>query len=376
MRRWAILGGSAMLLVLATMASALGETDTPSSLARTLVSAQDQIPLGRKEALESIGEHRRRLLQKIQTSPDTIWKDHRQGQALVAYLLNGGHPLPIRQLVVRQVELGSWRDVIDALLAFSERAQDAIERLDHIDAKTLDPGVAGHFALIKAFANRTTVEKAMRNLADAKLLDPGGFVDEAATRREIELLLEGGQRAEAMQAATRYLWRFGSSLYAAGVVNYLSDSIVADLAGLPDGKPKVTAFFVELPEAARVPTLLRLSRSLLLKGKLDIAAFGAGAARSFAVPGSPEQVRAEFDLALAGAFVAEPEAASGKLRAMKAGLSSGEDNMLLEATLSMLEQINAPVRARPDATTTGTPATEAAAAIVRQAAAALENDRP
>lgn len=380
MRRWAIpSGGSALLLMLATMAPAIGETGTPSSFARTLVSVQDQIPLGSRAALESVGELRRQLQQKIQVSPDTVWKEHRQGQALVAYLLNSGHPLPIRQLIEREADLGSWREVIDALLAFAGRAEDAAERLSRIDAKTLAPGVAGHFALIQAFASRTNGEKAMRYLAEAKLLDPGGFVDEAATRREIELLLEGGRRgAEATQAATRYLWRFGSSLYAAGVVDYLADSVVADLAGLPNGKPKFEAFFAELPVAARVQTLLRISRSMLLRGKPAIAAFSANTASSFATPGSPERFRADFDLALAGAFAMEIDEALGKLRAMKAVLSSGEDAVLLEATLSMLEQINAPVRARPEdagAQPAGTPVTEAAAAIVKQAEAALENDR-
>lgn len=375
-RRSAIAVGTGLLLAVCPGRTASAETMGPARLARTLVMVQDQIVLGSGAALGSLDELKRRLAMEIGQAQNTVWKDPQQVRALAVHLLNGGSPRPIRLLVDNQVDLGGLRPVILALLAFAERRKDAAEQLATIDARSLDAGIAGHFALTQAISSSANPELAKPFIALAKLLAPGSIVEEAAVRRELEILAAAGKRLEAGQMAARYLWRFGSSLYAKGVVSYLANSVIPDLADRQDGRTVAAAVVNEMPPQSRVETLLAVARNAVLLGKMEIASFAARSALAVVASDSAEKNRVELYAAIAEAFVRPGNVAADGLKTISQHGLSREDAAVLEASLLALNQIRAPVRALPAMDAPSTERIDAAARTIKNAQALLDQDPP
>lgn len=352
------------------------EADQPARIARTLLMVQDQIVHGSTAALESIPELRRRLAMAIERAPVSEWKEPRQGRVLVLHLLNGGGPQIVRKLLASGADVGPWRDTIQALLAYAERRPDAPQKLSGIDAMQLDPSFAGLFALVQAIAHSGAPEKARTYLSQAKLLSPGGLVEESAMRREIELLSNTGKKLEAAQVAARYLWRFGASRYNKDVVAFLARSLIPELSSLPDGNGAIAKITDELPASAKVQTLLTVARSALLQGRIAAADFAAGRAVDGASPGSPDLARAILYRAIARAFSEPTSDAVDKLRESDVGLLSEEDRAVLQASLAALARVRAPIKENAAVELSSTAALEAASKAIGAAQDQLKLKRP
>lgn len=352
------------------------EAHSPAHFARTLVMVQDQIIQGSTAALASVPELRHRLAMSIEKSPASVWKEPQQARALALHLLNGGAPQVIRKLVDTNADLGGWREIILALLAYAERRRDAAQRLSGFDARLLDPSIAGPFALAQAIAHVADPEKAKAYLRQAKLLIPGGLVEDSAMRREIEQAMTAGKQLEAAQAAARYLWRFGSSLYAKDVVEFLAGSLIPELAALPSGNSAIATLTDALPVPARIEMLMMVSRNAMLKGSLQAADFAAGRVADLAPSGSPELHRAALYRAIARAFSDPNGEAVDKLRESDLPALSLEDRGLLYASLSVLKRVRAPIEANAAVELSPSSAIQAARQAVSTAQDQLDQMRP
>jgi chemotaxis protein MotC len=352
------------------------DVNTAARLARTLVIVQDQIAHGNTSALVSVPELRRRLATAIERAPNSIWKEPHQGRVLALHLLNGGTPRVVRLVLESQADLGQWRDMILALLAYAERRGGAARRLSSFDALQLDPSIAGSLALAQAIANFADPEKARTYLAQARILSPGGLVEESAMRREIELLSNSDKKLEAAQAAARYLWRFGSSLYVKDVVVFLAGSLIPELSSLPNGNGAVAALTDELPVNARIETLMTVARNALLNGRVAAAEFAAGRVVERASPGSYELSRATLYRGIVRALTDPTVEAVDKLRESELSPLSDEDRGLLQASLWALERVRAPIKANASVELPSSPAIEAAAKALGAARDQLDLRRP
>jgi hypothetical protein len=346
----------------------------PSQLARRLLVISDQIAIGSRASLVSISVLRQDLRRAIENAPDAIWQNNGERAALVIHLLNRGEARPVQKIVAKSVDLGDWQHVIVALLAVAEGSRDAVGAMQKIDARSLDPSISAHFSLMQSIVSEPTPELAIPYLTQAKVLGAGSFVDEAASRREIEILLKLGKAADAVDAATRYLWRFGSSLFAQAVVDHLVESVIPETATTREGQIAATALFAEIPEEVRLPWLLRLGRSALLGGRLNVAAFAADLATRAAEVGSGEHTRAALVRSLAGAFLTGDVSTIDELSGMRSLQASGADERLLQATLAMLKRIHAPVSSIATANDAVTPVIELAKRTLQSADMALESD--
>src|SRR5690606_33344903 len=114
-------------------------------------------------------------------------------------------------------------------LAYAEgRDDEARAHLLGVDARRLDPGLAGAVALVQsALVADTDPKRASEFLDQARLLAPGTLVEEAALRRQILLLPSIGQ-LHRLVLLTRYVRRFGKSYYARAFWRQLA----AGVAGL------------------------------------------------------------------------------------------------------------------------------------------------
>lgn len=195
-------------------------------------------------------------------------------------------------------------------------------------------------------------------------------------RREIELLSNSGKKLEAAQAAARYLWRFGSSLYGKDVVAFLAGSLVPELSSLPQGNGAIAALTDELPVPARIETLMTVARNAMLQGRIVAADFAAGRVVERALPGSSELSRATLYRGIVRALTEPTVEAIDKLRESELRPLSDEDRGLLQASLSALERVRAPIKANAAVELSSSPATEAAAKALGAARDQLDLKRP
>ena len=348
------------------------EEGAAARYARTLQMVQDQIVLGSRAAHDSLPELRRRLAREIAASAGALWGKPQGVRVLAIHLLGGGATRLVRDLLAKnEVEAGA-RPMLTALAAFADRQKEAAELLSAIDARTLDAAIGGPFALAQAIASGENVEKAFAFLAQAKLLSPGGIVEEAALRREIELLLKLGRKAEAAQTTARYLWRFGASLYAASVLEFLAGSMIPELADKADGQPIVAKLVSEMPRQARRDILLSVARRGVIGGKLEIARFAGTAAQGTGALEPPLEQRARVYVAVAEALLGDMGRAAEGLGAIDRKTLEPEDAAILDATRDLVARIRSPITAEPERSAGATPAIEGARKALALADAALK----
>jgi chemotaxis protein MotC len=123
--------------------------------------------------------------------PET-WKDRRQADSLVIYILSGGSLVAVAPLLKGDALAEPVRTLARGALAYvTNHEADAMSLLSKADLNALDARVAGEVAFARSVLETKRDAKAAVELLDgARLLAPGGLVEEAALRREIALLAE------------------------------------------------------------------------------------------------------------------------------------------------------------------------------------------
>ena len=110
----------------------------------------------------------------------------------------------------------------------------------------------------------------------ARLLAPGGLVEEAALRREIALLAEAKDMSRLAVLTRQYVTRFGASLYAADFLRDLASAVARlGLADDPANYKLISGALASLPPDGRRDFLLNLAKSGVVSGRFVAAASAA-----------------------------------------------------------------------------------------------------
>ena len=152
--------------------------------------------------------------------------------------------------------------------------------MNAIDLDQLDVRVAGQIAFARSVLETKRDPKAAVGLLDwARLLAPGGLVEEAALRREIAILAEARNAPRAARLTGQYAIRFGASLYATDFFHELARSI--GRSGLLED-PADYALFSRAASALaadrRLDFLLTLARAAIVNGRFKAASAAAAEA--------------------------------------------------------------------------------------------------
>ena len=185
-------------------------------------------------------------------------------------------------------------------MAYGEgRHEEAAELLGGIEARKLDPGMAGHVAYVQGeLAAKKEPVKALAYLDDARLLSPGTIVEEAALRRQIALLAAAGKADRYELLATQYLRRFPSSVYAGGFRQQFAAAIAVHTnAGEPGRLARLESMLGGVEQADRREVYLTIAKEAIAKGKVEMAKF---AAATCGAPDGGEQRGAGARAALRG----------------------------------------------------------------------------
>ena len=168
---------------------------TISQLMSDLQRLQVQMAFGDKAAYALQRDRLRTIGVSILAARPETWKDKDETDAAVGYVLSGGQPRIIAQLLekgdIPANEQPLMRGAEDYVLGKQAEAESL---LGDIDPARASLKLAGQLVFVQSVLKTSQDPKRAIALLDlARLMSPGGLVEEAALRREILLL--GDQRA-------------------------------------------------------------------------------------------------------------------------------------------------------------------------------------
>lgn len=198
-------------------------------LGRTLSVLQTRIVNGDQRAHASQRTLLDHIAGVIRAAPDSDWQDARNVRVVITFVLGGGDPRVVRPIVDKLVGQDATTKVAQAAVLYAEgKRREARSLFEKIDARTLESSLAGHIALIKGvLLDGVDRAASLAQLDDARLLSPGTIVEEAALRRAIPMVGRTGDFDKFAYLMSRYLRRFGASIYAAGLAPQVAKVVTA-----------------------------------------------------------------------------------------------------------------------------------------------------
>ena len=369
-----------LLALAVALASAYGQEALrqPADLVRSLQTLQDRIAHGSTDAHLSLRTQLAQIAEQLALADPEVWKEPRNVRAAVAFVLSGGDPRLLRKLAGLGALPGMDEKLVQGVLAYGEgRNAEAADLLTRINARSLDPSVAGHIALVQAeLVAKKDPGKALAFLDEARLLSPGTLIEEAALRRQIAIAAAAKDFDRFDMLSTNYLHRFAKSVYA----DSFRRQFAADVAGREDAgsagrTAKLAAALESLDLAERRDIYLSIAREALIKGKFELARVAADTAARLVDEASTERRRASLYEAAALVVGNGFEKGVSALEAMDKAEFDEEDAELLDAARSVAAEVRrlpAPAEAPGQAPGAETATTFEAVETARQSIARVD----
>ena len=337
------------LAAFATLTPAVAAADSPhvSELVDELRGIQLRIARGDKAAYPAQLNQLKTIGAAIATASPEAWKNKREADSLVIYILSGGSLANVEPLLKGDELIESERSLARGALAYvTNHEANAITLLNETDLTALDARLAGEVAFARSVLETKRDAKAAVDLLDwARLLEPGGLVEEAALRREIALLADAKDMSRLTVLTRQYVTRFAASLYAPDFLRDLAGAIARlGLADEPANYKMLSSAVAALPPEVRREFLLNLARSGVVSARFAAAASAATEALEGSKADSPEAMRARLYLAASRLFSDAYDPAIADLKALSASELDRADASLLAAA----RKVAAELRIGPD----------------------------
>ena len=330
-------------------AAALAPGPPPPSEAETLVrrlqDVEERVAGGDAAAYAEMPRLVRSIALRFVAAPAESWAEPRNARALVLYLLSGGNSALGRKILGAHTVAPSELPLAKGAIAYLDGV-DCAERdaLLDVDPRALDPALGAQVAFVQSIllANYDRA-RAVARLDLARLLAPGGLVEEAALRREVGLLSETANFDKFAELARQYWSRFRRSPYAE---NFRHQFIAAIARVSVLIKTEQWAQFDEFidslsPERRRLLYLV-MARTAAVAANSAFADLAARRAQALAAPDSVDLQRAL--LYRAAANIGGPEAAHNAelLRAVARNRLPVGDQPLFDAVVLVSARVFAP----------------------------------
>jgi chemotaxis protein MotC len=379
------------LLTLAAGASAPASAQSPlaptnmqtiSEMTADLQALQARIAAGDKSAYAAQSDRFNAIGAAIAAAKPEAWQSKRETDAVVVYLLSGGQPREVVQLLQSGAASKSETPLLRGAIAYiAGNEAEAESLLGGLDPRKLDLRLAGQVAFAQSVLQSSKdAKKAIALLDLARLLAPGCLVEEAALRREILLAVDQRDFDRVASLARQYATRFGRSVYADDFLHGLANALVQ--AGMAESLPnysKLQVFLSWLAPEVRRDFLLTIARAEALNGKFPVAGAAAREALRDAPPDSADEARGRLYEASARILTPEYDEGVAELQSAAQSKLDKGDQALLAAVHGVAAYVRQPPGeggskregASPEAPTPQGGADEAAATI-GLAEAALE----
>jgi chemotaxis protein MotC len=307
----------------------------PETLVRTLQDVQERVAAGDGDAIAALPRVLRATAQNFAAQPPEIWKQKQNARALALYLLSGGNSAIGRKILSARPFAPAEEALTKGAIAYLDGI-DCPERdaLLGLDPRALDTVLGAQLAFVQSIllAN-VDRQKAIAKLDVARLLAPGGLVEEAALRREIGLLGETMDFAKFAGLSRQYWARFRRSPYAENFLRQFMGAVarVSVLIKIEEWADLEEFVSSQAPETRRALYLI-MAKTAAVAGNSAFAFLAAQRAMELAAPDSIEGQRAR--LYRAAARVGEADAAQNPLllRDIERGRLPAADQPLYDAT--------------------------------------------
>jgi chemotaxis protein MotC len=353
---------------------------TPPELVAGLQSLQAQIALGDAAAYAAQPKALHDIAIAFTAAKPDVWRETRNVSAAVTFLLSGGQPRALVQVLESGKATTDDEKLIRGALAYVlGDTSDAEKLLGPLDPRSLDFALGGQVAFAQSMLmTAKDKRKAIQLLDLARLLSPGGLVEEAALRREI--LLAGDMRDidRFTMLSRQYMTRFPRSVYASNFMRGFAANVVRlglaeDLANFE----KFDGLSASLTLENRLGLFLTVARGALLNGKVVVAQAASARALLLARPDSVDQAQARLYQAAAQTLTDHYDLGVAELLEIDPKKLPAHDQALLGVAKEMTSHLrDVPQIANPPATTPAREASDdegnnSAAATIRVAQTAL-----
>ncbi|WP_185983592.1 hypothetical protein [Aureimonas mangrovi] len=318
----------------------------PFDIIRSLQFLQDQVARGNDRAIRVQALLLRRYGPVFLAAEADVWEDPRNRRAAVLFVLSGGPPAVLEGLLSAGVLPQEQRPLFAGALAYVRNdLRQAADLLSGVDLEALEPGLAAHVHLVLGQILQTEDPAgAAAHLDRARLLAPGGLIEEAALRLET-MLVEGlGDPQGADRLARQYFDRYSRSSYAANFEARFAAIFSARGAG---GDAAATMAAMRdvaggLPADRRARLFLTVGRRALVEGRLDFAGLASAEALALDTLPADDAERARLYELAARLGTQPPADAAVALAAIDRNRLHPEDLGLLEAAEQIVAVIDSP----------------------------------
>ncbi len=371
-----------LLLALATLpGGAAEERLMPWRYAQALQAVHEQLARGDRAAWRTRARLIRHMGAAFAEMPAATWRNKRNAQALLIYLLSGGDPAPARRLLSRGVKLPLPEGALEGALAYAEgRNGAAWKRLGMVPLEELSTSLRAQMLLARASLQASThPRKALKLLDRVRLLAPGTLLEESALRRGMSLAGNEGDAKRFAVLANAYMRRFPRSYYMA---NFLHRAawLLAQLDHGPEQRPlnRLLPSLKRLRKRQQALLLALVAREAVIVGKRSLTVLAGRKALALNAGTAAFRARVRTWMAAARVVSPSPEPALRTLRAVDASLLSPDDRRLRDAAMLVARGILAEPRPAPVASKEGGQRRKPGASgkdedlpIIRQARAAV-----
>jgi chemotaxis protein MotC len=330
-----------------TPVPAVADSAHISDLVDELRGIQLRIAHGDKAAYPAQLNQLKTIGAAIATASPETWKTKREADSLVIYILSGGSLANVEPLLKGDALIESERSLARGALAYvTNHETAAIALLNEINLTALDARLAGEVAFARSVLETKRDTKAAVELLDwARLVEPGGLVEEAALRREIALLADARDMSRLAVLIRQYASRFAASLYAPDFLRDLAGAVARlGLVDDPADYKLLSNAVAPLPPDCRREFLLNLAKSGVVSARFAAAASAATEALEGSKADSPEAMRARLYLAASRLFSDAYDAAIADLKTLSPSELDRADASLLAAA----RKVAAELRIVPD----------------------------
>lgn len=275
----------------------LADSKAPSEIIRAVRILQDQVAVGNVNAQTSLPKALNQLAARLLEYPPDVWKEPKNLNALVIYILSGGQARVGKKVLESNAVSESERHLLLGALAYEAGNEiEAKKYLHDFDPRALPPALGSHVALVQgSLLLPEDPGSAMKSLDLARLLSPGTLIEESALRREVFLADDLANLDRFVFLADQYLRRFKTSLYfenfrvrfAASVVRFSQRNDAVEFE-------KLVPLVNSLKPDDELSIYLLVAQTSIINGKAISGQLAANQAARLAKNGTVEAARAKF----------------------------------------------------------------------------------
>lgn len=312
-------------------AQAIMPAQQPSQLMRSLRQLQDQVVLGRPEAIAMLNRMLARIGDDMGRMPVSAWQKPDNMYAAVLYLLNGGNPEAVRALLETRPDKIVPDALVDGALAYA--AGDTM-RMVQLLSGPLPDGVPTELSASITLVTASQMAAldpatALLRLDKVRLDVPGTLFEEAAIRRSLKIAARLGDAVKVRLLIRNYLQRFSGS-------PYILDFFQQFMGSVLQLNERVTNADIALLLKNSAPDVqyalyLRLARGALVEGQTERARFMSDRAKELAAQLKADSSQAQLYSAASQVTSVGADAAVRKLAEIPAGKLQDSDRKLLKA---------------------------------------------